>query len=84
MKPVFVNEFGECLEQAFGDLFLVDPPIDGAVHLYCAGTVDRNIVSATHHAYSCFNCKLRIIVPLSVDTLEKLRENFKSLQRQDR
>jgi hypothetical protein len=84
MKPVYVNEFGEALEAAFGDLQLVDPPIDGASHLYCAGTVDRHIVSATHHAYACFNCKLRLIVPLSVDTLEKLRENFKSLQRQDR
>lgn len=84
MKPVFVNEFGECLEAAFGDVCLVDPPIDGAAHLYCAGTMDRHVVSVTHVAYACFTCKLRLVVPQGVDTLEKLRENFKSLQRQDR
>lgn len=79
--PVVVNEFGEEVAAAFGDLCLTDPPLDGATHLYCAGQLDRHVVSATHAAYACFQCRLRIVVPISVDTLEKLRENFKSLQR---
>lgn len=81
MKPVIVNEFGESIEAAFGDRALVDPPIDGAAHLYCSGTFDRHPVSETHAAYACFTCKLRLVLPIGVDTLEKLRENFKSLQK---
>ena len=84
MKPVIVNEFGEALEAAFGDHQLTDPPLDGATHLYCSGTMDRHVVSTTHAAYACYTCKLRLVVPIVVDTLEKLRENFKSLQKRDR
>ena len=78
MDQIVLNEFGETL--------VVQKPYthDGIVgayaemtigyHEYCKGYIGNKTISVTHSALHCKVCNLRIVIPVNIDTYEKLRQ----------
>lgn len=83
--PVIVSEFGEGLmPYPRRDNSNSDPgeyPDSSlstcvGIHHLCGGWIDIRRASESHNALCCLSCKMRILIPVAVDTFGKLAKYF--------
>ncbi|RJO61392.1 hypothetical protein C4544_02645 [candidate division WS5 bacterium] len=83
-EPVVLNELGEVLEYGCMSARTLESATTSwrygdtlGYHKYCGGRISPKRVSEAHKVLACGgNCGMRIVIPLEVNTIEKLRAHL--------
>ncbi len=80
MSEIKVTKYDECLRPAHNtggdfkdDEFLIHRTM---VHDVCNGFMDVNQISETHRAITCRQCKLRLVIPNTINTFGEFKSHL--------
>ncbi len=76
IKPIQMTKYNEILKvnEENNDILL---NFNIGIHKYCGGIIDLINISDINKAIVCRHCKLRIVIPASIETHSELREELK-------